>query len=90
MDLISKQMAIGGTTLKESVKALQDVFYSTQPGLLIDKSKWIPVTNGRGGFECANCHCYAPSYQNGVEWLSDYCPNCGKKMDGGMKIDETN
>lgn len=44
------------------------------------KSKWIPVTNGRGGFECENCHCYAPSYQNGVEWLSDYCPSCGAEM----------
>lgn len=44
------------------------------------KGKWIPVTNGRGGFECNQCHCYAPSYQDGVEWLSAFCPNCGAMM----------
>lgn len=43
--------------------------------------RWVPVTNGRGGFECSICHNYAPSYQDGVEWLSLYCPNCGAKMD---------
>ena len=42
--------------------------------------KWISVTNGRGGFECNKCHNYAPSYQDGVEWLSDFCPNCGARM----------
>ena len=42
--------------------------------------KWIPVTNGRGGFECDQCHNYAPSYQDGVEWLSGFCPNCGADM----------
>jgi hypothetical protein len=44
--------------------------------------KWIPVTNGRGGMECSICHDYAPSYQNGTEYLSMYCPNCGAKMEG--------
>ena len=46
------------------------------------KGKWIPVTNGRGGFECNRCHCYAPSYQDGVEWLSAFCPSCGCRMEG--------
>ena len=46
------------------------------------KGKWIPVTNGRGGFECDQCHNYAPSYQDGVEWLSGFCPNCGADMRG--------
>jgi len=44
--------------------------------------EWIPVTNGRGGMECSICHDYAPSYQNGTEYLSKYCPNCGVKMKG--------
>ena len=44
------------------------------------KGMWIPVTNGRGGFECDQCHNYAPSYQDGVEWLSGFCPNCGAEM----------
>ena len=43
--------------------------------------KWIPITNGRGGNECSECHIYAPSYQNGMEYLSEWCPNCAAKMD---------
>jgi len=43
--------------------------------------KWIKVTNGRGGHECNQCFDYAPSFQNGVEYLSNFCPNCGAKMD---------
>lgn len=46
----------------------------------VKHGRWVPVTNGRGGFECSICHSYAPSYQDGVEWLSLYCPNCGAKM----------
>ena len=41
---------------------------------------WIEVTNGRGGHECDVCHDYAPSFQNGNEYLSVFCPNCGAKM----------
>ena len=44
------------------------------------QGEWIEVTNGRGGHECSNCHAYAPSYMNGDEHLSDYCPNCGARM----------
>lgn len=46
----------------------------------VKHGRWTPVTNGRGGFECSICHSYAPSYQDGVEWLSPYCPNCGARM----------
>lgn len=45
------------------------------------KGKWVKVKNGRGGHECNICHTYAPSYQNGDEYLSRFCPNCGAKMD---------
>lgn len=46
----------------------------------LKKGKWILVTNGRGGHECSRCHDYAPSYQNGNERLSNYCPTCGADM----------
>lgn len=46
------------------------------------RGEWIPVTNGRGGFECSKCHDYAPSYQNGDDYLSHFCPNCGAEMRG--------
>lgn len=45
------------------------------------KGKWIPVTNGRGGHECDQCHEYAPSWQTGEEHLTNYCPNCGARME---------
>ena len=44
--------------------------------------RWIPVTNGRGGHQCDRCGCYAPSYQSGTEWLSNFCPECGADMRG--------
>lgn len=43
--------------------------------------KWIPVTNGRGGHECDQCHEYAPSWQTGEEHLTNYCPKCGARME---------
>lgn len=45
------------------------------------KGKWIPVTNGRGGHECDQCHEYAPSWQTGEERLTNYCSNCGARME---------
>lgn len=44
------------------------------------KGHWIEVTNGRGGYECNICHEYAPSYRNGDDHLTKYCPNCGCRM----------
>ena len=32
--------------------------------------------------ECSVCHDAAQVLVNGLELLSDYCPNCGAKMDG--------
>ena len=57
----------------------------------------VPVVHGRwisweeaGNFvpspdrhECSVCHDAAQVLVNGLELLSDYCPNCGAKMDGG-------
>ena len=33
--------------------------------------------------ECSVCHDAVQVLVNGFELLSDYCPNCGAKMDGG-------
>ena len=63
---------VGGKSLRMAIDALRQPECKT--------GKWIPVTNGRGGFECDQCHNYAPSYQDGVEWLSGFCPNCGAEM----------
>lgn len=44
-------------------------------------AKWIPVTNSRGGHKCSLCNSYAPSCKSGYELLSNYCPDCGARMD---------
>ena len=94
-DLISRQAAIEaldgkieitGRTNAEAVKGYVRLVkdrLERLPSAQLERKKgeWIPVTNGRGGFECDQCHNYAPSYQDGVEWLSGFCPNCGAKMD---------
>ena len=48
----------------------------------VKHGEWVGVAHGRGGHECSKCRGYAPSFQNGVEYLSNYCPNCGAKMEG--------
>lgn len=42
-----------------------------------------------GRHRCSACQCLAPYERPGVEWLSDYCPNCGKPMNGGDVKHET-
>lgn len=34
--------------------------------------------------ECSVCHDTAQVLENNIELLSDFCPNCGAKMDGGV------
>ena len=51
---------------------------------LLKHGRWIPVTNGRGGFECSVCTNYAPSYRDGVEWHSRFCPTCGAKVEANI------
>lgn len=64
---------------EEGVEAIQFVpAADVEP---VRHGKWVPVTNGRGGNECDQCHRYAPSYQDRSEHLSKYCPRCGAKMD---------
>lgn len=50
------------------------------------RGEWVGVAHGRGGHECSKCRGYAPSFQNGAEYLSSYCPKCGAKMEGGGLI----
>lgn len=42
---------------------------------LVKHAHWDKVTNGRGGHQCSLCNEYAPSFKNGKENLSKYCPN---------------
>lgn len=44
-----------------------------------EHGKWIRLANGR--HECSICHIFAPSFMDGKENESYYCPLCGAKMD---------
>lgn len=93
-DLIRRQDAIDaanrtdyrGLTIEEVTWVTDEVVKELQKLPSVEpepkKGHWVPVTNGRGGFECDQCHNYSPSYQNGDEYLSYYCPNCGADMRG--------
>ena len=73
----------GSWTYNATVKAYIDA----QPTVQSEHKTghWIPVTNGRGGHQCDRCGCYAPSYQSGTEWLSNFCPECNADMRGEQK-----
>ena len=71
---------------KDAVQILREL-PSVQPSR---KGHWIKVTNGRGGHECNLCHEYAPSYQDGDEYLTRYCPNCGADMRGDTDARSSN
>lgn len=61
---------------KEWLKLAINAFHNQEQ----KTAHWIKVTNGRGGHECDICHEYAPSYKNGDEYLTKFCPDCGAKM----------
>ena len=85
-DLIERQAAIDvieagrltklidAETAVNGLRALPSVQPEPKEG------EWIPVTHGRGGYECNRCREYAPTYHK--EFLPSYCPNCGAKMKG--------
>lgn len=77
--------------------AYEAVWKSARALKKIPAADVAPVVHGRwisweeaGNFvpspdrhECSVCHDAAQVLVNGFELLSDYCPHCGAKMDGG-------
>lgn len=86
-DLISRQAVIDLWDKYHPYIATKAMSYDIELRALpsiepeLKHAKWIPVKNSRGGHECSLCNYYAPSFKTGDEWLADYCPNCGAKMD---------
>ena len=68
--------------LRKGLKLLREQKKNSQAQPERKTGHWIPVTNGRGGHQCDKCGCYAPSYQSGTEWLSNFCPECNADMRG--------
>lgn len=65
-------------TLGEYEKMIEPLNREIQPEH--KQGEWIPVTHGMAGYECDQCHEYAPYYANGNEYLSKFCPSCGSLM----------
>lgn len=70
----------------DRVRALAE---ADKDGRVVVHGRWISWEEA-GNFvpspdrhECSVCHDAAQVLVNGFELLSDYCPNCGAKMDGG-------
>lgn len=76
--LMKVEVGVDKERLKKAMEEMELTLMPAEPR----KGKWIPVTNGRGGHECDQCHEYAPSWQTGEERLTNYCPNCGADMRG--------
>ena len=88
MELINKEEVMKLQTYllaegeHEKLVMLSDVMaIQTVDAVPVRHGRWIPVTNGRGGFECSRCHSYSPSFRSGDDNLSPYCPHCGAKME---------
>ena len=81
-DCISREQAIDAVRMvigdNRSISVCDAI--KQLPPIQPKRGRWIPVTNGRSGHECDQCHNYAPSYQTGEEHLSDFCPSCGADM----------
>lgn len=75
------QKEFGYLDLNRSERLIDAI--STLPSADRPTGRWVPVTNGRGGHECDQCHDYAPSWATGEERLTNFCPNCGCRMEGG-------
>lgn len=59
----------------------------------VRRGRWVEYENesDMGYHYCSECKHQAFNYDEGgcnVEILSDYCHNCGARMDGGDKNDE--
>lgn len=42
--------------------------------------KWVKISSS-GGYCCSKCGKSVPSFANGIMWFSNFCPNCGERME---------
>lgn len=70
---------MGRKSLEEIERKLNDLglAFADRP---LKHAAWVPRPDGQSAV-CSNCRCYRMSYS-----LTDYCPQCGAKMDGSVII----
>lgn len=68
----------------ETVKQIEDA--PTLDAELVRYGKWIKIESKRYYWhECSECGYPPPLDRYKHDWFSDYCPNCGAKMDSIME-----
>ena len=80
---------MGATSVRVGI--LADCLYSRVPVADVTEvihSQWLPDNRPGGGFWVCD-HCKFPSEAHGAKILYKYCPNCGAKMDGGGRNEQT-
>lgn len=85
-----------GSPCPSKVKAVPVDVIEREPAVdavPVRHGRWVEYENESdiGYHYCSECKHQAFNYDEGgcnVEILSDYCPNCGARMDGGDKNDE--
>ena len=90
-DLISRQAAIDaldtGLWGVEWDKALATAMLKDLPSVQPERKtgQWIlaDTYDGRKRHRCSECLSFALKTDDGQENLSDYCPVCGARMEGG-------
>ena len=92
-DTISRQAAIEDLHTKDpsaiwdtaDVEVWVNALPTIQPQR--KRGKWETITaetfdeNDRRWSVCSNCGSEPPKHENGLEWLSNYCPPCGAIME---------
>lgn len=83
------QDLIGNQKASEALDRFRQLVKADKDGRLAVHGRWISWEKAGNcvpspdRHECSVCHDAAQVLVNGFELLSDYCPNCGAKMDGG-------
>lgn len=80
IDALELKRSISASVLSEDGKRIFDII-DEQPTIEERKTgKWIICDDGY--VRCSECNTKAPWLTDEMSWMSDYCPNCGTKMEG--------
>ena len=87
-ELVTALARLYGETMNTHIYSPRDILSSMQGISHVDA---VEVVHGEWvkqeeeycyWYECSECAGVVPRTRYGHDWYSDYCPNCGAKMDG--------
>lgn len=91
LDLLPRSWSDDGCVEMHDVMEMIDRFPKKKEKTEVVHGEWIiEKSDTCYWYACSECGGYIPLNQYKKEWYSDFCPNCGAKMDGkeeGVKND---